>query len=173
MWSVCSEHICSPSSGCWARHLWNFPSCGIKLHKALLSIYTIHKKPNITYRLQTFRNKNSTYCKALMVIGKLQEDLEHLTLPQHQLAKITSKSSSTEQVVKLNMSLSKLHVQAEFPTLPTYIPLLRKHKANISCPVLTEKTGVFKSHSSIPLLSSLLQGSEASYSEKNLVLLYY
>lgn len=47
-----------------------------------------------------------------MVIGKLQEDLEHLTLPQHQLAKITSKSSSTEQVVKLNMSLSKLHVQA-------------------------------------------------------------
>lgn len=89
-----------------------FPQLWNKVTQSIIKYIHNSQKNNITYRLQTFRNKNSTYCKALMVIGKLQEDLEHLTLPQHQLAKITSKSSSTEQVVKLNMSLSKLHVQA-------------------------------------------------------------
>lgn len=56
-----------------------------------------------------------------MVIGKLQEYLERFTSPQQQLANIISKSSSTEQVAKLNMCLPKLHMQPEFPILPSSV----------------------------------------------------
>lgn len=60
-----------------------------------------------------------------MVIGKLQEYLEHFTSPQQQLGKMTNKSSSTEQAVKLNMCLSRLHMQLEFPILPSLVAVQR------------------------------------------------
>lgn len=60
-----------------------------------------------------------------MVIGKLTEYLEHFTSTQHQHGKITNKPSSTEQAVKLNMCLSKLHAQLEFPILPSLVAVQR------------------------------------------------